>query len=268
MSRPMVKYPINHHLAQILERAFVAGAVATRSVSLEMSLFNGDEPESPTDWPNWSRFGDSWSARFTGHFRDYEGQVSYAKVASPEQPTGGGLNAQKISTSLRYEAGKRYAMIEWARTREYDGNLTAFILYSALAEGRFTGFGSEFSVRGEVTDRPEEERSLNVFRTPRPHSDLSVLGRTRWESFAANASRPLLRDKVKPFVEVGLQHPHSLVKNSAFDPESFYGAKWLWSFSAGVRLSVGMQHTRMGRYGAAVFHSMDHDHDMMDMEGM
>jgi hypothetical protein len=266
MSRPFVKYPVNHHLSQILERALLSAAGSSGPLTIEVSLFNGDEPESPTDHPDLDRFGDSYSARVTGHLRDFEAQASFAKVASPEQPRGGGLDAQKINTSLRYDKGGSYGLVEWARTREHDGNLTAFILYSFLAEGTLTRRAVAVSLRGEVTDRPEEERTLNVFRTPRPHSDLSILGRTRWESITANATRSFARGRISPFVEVAAQHPHSLVNNSAFDPAQFYGASWLWSFSAGVRLEVGMQHRRMGRYGAAVFHSMDHD--MMDMEGM
>ena len=266
MSRPFVKYPINHHLSQILERAIVAGAVSSGPLVVEASLFNGDEPESPTDYPNWSRFGDSWSARATGRSKGIEAQISYAKVASPEEPSGGGLDTRKINTSLRYEAGDKYGLTEWARTREYDRNATAFILYSFLAEGALTRSRNVYSLRGEVTDRPEEERTTNLFRTPRPHSDLSILGRTRWFGLTAGASTSFARKRIKPFLEVAVHRPSSLVKNSAFDPEQFYGANWLWSFSAGVRLGVGMLHQRMGRYGAAVFQSMGHD--MMDMEGM
>lgn len=266
MSRPLVKYPVNHHLAQVIERALVSGAASSGPIVVEAALFNGDEPESPTDFPNWSRFGDSWASRLTGRMNGYEGQVSFAKVASPEQPNGGGLNAQKLSTSLRFEDARSYALVEFARTREYVNENTAFILYSILAEGKLTRGVSELSLRAERTDRPEEERSANLFRTPRPHSDLSILGRTRWNVLSLNAARSFAKGKMNPFLEIATQHPTSLGSNLGFNPESFYGAKWLWSFSAGVRLGLGMQHMRMGRYGVAVFNSMDHD--MMDMEGM
>jgi hypothetical protein len=192
--------------------------------------------------------------------------VSFAKVLSPEQPNGGGLDAQKLSTSVRFEAPRSYALFEFARTREYSNENTAFVLYSILAEGTLTRRDLQLNLRAERSDRPEEERSANLFRTPRPHSDLSILGRTRWNVLTVNATRPFAKGKLNPFLEIATQHPTSLGSNLGFDPRSFYGAKWLWSFSAGVRLGIGMQHMRMGRYGVAVFNSMDHD--MMDMEGM
>src|SRR6185503_10176082 len=65
MSRPALRYPVNHHISQILERALFTGSVAAGPVGLELATFNGDEPERPSQWPNFKRFGDSWSARVT-----------------------------------------------------------------------------------------------------------------------------------------------------------------------------------------------------------
>ncbi|HZI74571.1 MAG TPA: hypothetical protein VFD73_11255, partial [Gemmatimonadales bacterium] len=57
MSRPALRYPVNHHLAQILERAVAILGVRAGPVLLEGGLFNGDEPERPSQWPKISRFG-------------------------------------------------------------------------------------------------------------------------------------------------------------------------------------------------------------------
>ena len=65
MSRPIFRYPVNHHLAQILERAVAIGGIRAGPLLAEAGLFNGDEPERPGQWPRISRFGDSWSARLT-----------------------------------------------------------------------------------------------------------------------------------------------------------------------------------------------------------
>lgn len=66
MSRPVIAFPINHHWAQVLERAVAMVGVRTGPVLLEGALFNGDEPENPRQWPRVAaRFGDSWSARIT-----------------------------------------------------------------------------------------------------------------------------------------------------------------------------------------------------------
>lgn len=65
MSRPVVRFPVNHHLSQVLERAVALAGVRAGPVTVEGSLFNGDEPASPGSWPAWDRFGDSWAARLT-----------------------------------------------------------------------------------------------------------------------------------------------------------------------------------------------------------
>jgi hypothetical protein len=81
MMRPFVKYPVNHHHAQILERVLVMGALqfarGNRSITLEQGWFNGDEPVGPFTGPQWSRVGDSRSTRLTvAPFRALEAQAS------------------------------------------------------------------------------------------------------------------------------------------------------------------------------------------------
>jgi len=89
MARPFEKYPINHHLAQILERAIAIGAVRAGPWILEGGAFNGDEPTGPGDTPNRNRYWDSWSGRVTFlPWRQAELQTSYARVKSPENPDG------------------------------------------------------------------------------------------------------------------------------------------------------------------------------------
>jgi hypothetical protein len=121
MSRPVLRYPVNHHLAQVLERAVVIGAVNYGPVSAEVGLFNGDEPEQPDQWPLMKRFGDSWSARLTGRpIGGVELQASRADVHSPENRAGAGPDQEKWSVSGRWVgpvAGHPvYGLVEWART--------------------------------------------------------------------------------------------------------------------------------------------------------
>jgi len=276
MTRPFVKYPVNHHLAQLLERALASVAVSSGHFVVEAATFNGDEPESAFDMPNRDRFADSWSARVTARASGFEAQSSVASVTSPEQPHGGGLDHQKLSASLRYERDGRYALAEWARTEERDRDVTAFTFTSFLAEGSVTRRRLTLGARVERTERPEEERALNVFRTPRPHSDLSIIGRTRWDNISAVGAvslPPYRRMSVAPFVEVSTQRPRSLTSPAVFEPREFYGAARLWSFSMGARVGIGMHHSRMGRYGVATAPApaatMDMGHDMhhdMEME--
>src|SRR5258708_37841391 len=63
MMRPIVKFPLNHHLAQILERGVIVDAVRGGPVMAEASSFGGDGPTSPSSAPAARRLGDSWSLR-------------------------------------------------------------------------------------------------------------------------------------------------------------------------------------------------------------
>lgn len=256
MSRPFVKYPVNHHLAQILERALISVAGASGPLGLEVAAFNGDEPESPSDMPNSGRLFDSWAARLTSrNSTGLEVQASAAHVVSPEFPLEGGLDHRKFSFSIRHETQRSYLLAEVART--FEGNASnhdAFTFPSLLAEMTLTRRRSSISFRAERSERPEEERLLNAFRTQRPHSDLSILGRTRWNVLsvaAATSVSGIRRGNIAPFAEVSMQQPSPAVRPTAFEPREFYGAKRLWSFSAGLRMGVGMKHGRMGRYGVA-----------------
>jgi len=269
MSRPFVKYPVNHHLAQLLERALVIGAAAGGPIVIEGAVFNGDEPTGPYDQPNYDRFGDSWSTRATVRARGLELQTSYATVKSPEHASGGGLDNRKLSASARYESNGRYALAEWARTKEGEGSNTSFTFRSMLAEGSIDAGRFTFAARAERSERPEHERGLNAFRTPQPHSDLSIIGRTRWDILTASiaAQLPSYRKlRFSSFVEVSTQHPKSLTTPAVFIPAEFYGAERLWSFSFGGRIGVGMQHKRMGRYGVAVYKKMEASMAGMDMQ--
>ena len=255
MSRPFVKYPVNHHLAQLLERAMISGAASLGPLVLEAAAFNGDEPESSHDLPNYDRIGDSWSARLTARgAKGIEVQGSFASVESPEHAIGGGLNHRKLSLSARFESRGRYALAEWARSEESEGNETAFTFSSVLAEGSLDLGPATVSIRAERSERPEEERGLNPFRTSRPHSDLSIVGQTRWDIASLSLSAPLpsyRKVRFTSFVEISTQKPSSLTTPAVFEPAAFYGKERLWSFSAGARVGVGMRHGRMGRYGVA-----------------
>ena len=262
MVRPFVKYPANHHLAQVLERGIAAAALRYGPVILEASTFNGDEPTSPRDFVNWDRFADSWAMRVTVVPLDgLEISGSYAAVESPENPRGGTLDHRKGSSSVRWERGTNYGLAEWARTDEYDGTFRAFTFSSILAELglQFTPWRVAF--RAERTSRPEEERLLNPFRTPVPHADDNIIGATRWNIFTARFSRDLgTRSGVggQIFVEGQYAGVKSLHSPTLFNPSAFYGSGDLLLLSAGLRFSVGKLHRRMGRYGAAIVSNMEH----------
>ena len=261
MVRPFVKYPINHHLSQVLERVEVVGAVRYGRVIGEFATFNGDEPLAPGTVPEYKRFGDSWSTRLTVlPITGLELSGSFAKVASPEVRAGAGLDAHKTSLVARYDRqssnARIYGLAEWARTNELDSGDLVTQLSSFLAEGSLCRSGVIVAGRVERTDRPEEETSLDPFRSIRPATDLHNLGVSRWTTFTGALIAPKIGAEWisgRPFVEVERLGAAAGNPPGLFSAVARYGASHMWMLSAGVRFSVGSMHDmRMGRYGAAV----------------
>jgi hypothetical protein len=258
MMRPFAAYPVNHHLAQILERYVAIAAVRRGPVAVEGAVFNGDEPLSPGSPPDASRFGDSWAVRATVTARSFaEVEGSFASVTSPELATGGGRDQRKWSAGahLTRTAGLvRGALAEWAMTDELVGDLRTNRFTSFLAEASTGVRTVTVSGRFENTVRPEEERLLDPFRFARTPTDLGIIGITRWRTGTVAVSAPVSAGRVDaaPFLEATYARPSQEVTPSAFVPRDFYGASGIWSLSFGVRLGVGHAMHRMGRYGAAL----------------
>jgi hypothetical protein len=274
MARPFEKYPINHHLSQILERAVAIGALRSRRVILEAGLFNGDEPESPGDVPNRARYWDSWSGRVTlVPFQQGEFQTSYARVRSPENARGGGEDQHKQSASIRLEDAQHsgYGLLEWARTSDYVGSTRTLAFTSLLAETSARYGVASGALRFERTERPDEARLTNEFKTPLPANDLSITGRSRWTIITGRLAAQIAMARTlsfEPFAEVARIRFTPTLRPSGFDPEQFYGSDRIWSFSLGATLRLGMSHMRMGRYGVARTEMRGMKMDGMKMDGM
>lgn len=276
MMRPFMKYPVNHHHAQVIERGQLVGAVevarGTRRMVLEHAVFNGDEPVDPFTGPQWSRVGDSRATRLTVQPAwGIEWQASTAMVASPGIIQGGAFDHRQHSLSLRIDrpgaqGARRYALVEWARTDEMDGPRRAFRFGSVLAEGQWEHRRWRAALRGERTDRPEPERLLDPFRTPAGHIDTQIVGITRWAIVTAQLQAPPVAPwrgasaRLLPFLEVGRAVPTAQRRPAVFEPVAFYGAPGLWSLSAGVRVHVGTMRSRMGRYGVLAEPAAHHHH--------
>ena len=260
MTRPIVKYPINHHLAQILERAVTVAAVQRGPFIAEAGVFGGDEPVSPTKLPEWNRFGDSWATRLTVlPIPGAELSASFANVTSPEVRGGGGFDDRKVHVGARFDrltsVARTYALAEWARTDERTKGHTETTLFSFLGEAAVCRAGFAAAGRIERTDRTEEEQTLDPFRFPIPPSDLSSLGVSRWTTFTLSLSSPAVGTGFisgRPFVELSRVHVSPGNPPGLFSAELRYGAARMWMASAGVRLRAGATHSRMGRYGAAI----------------
>jgi hypothetical protein len=277
MSRPFVKYPINHHLSQVLERIVAVGAVRYGSIIGELAAFNGDEPVAPGTAPEFGHFGDSWAARVTLlPVSGVELSASHANVTSPELSSGGGLDQRKTALVARFErAGSddwRYAHAEYARTDDRNRGVTVSTLTTLLGEGGICRNGVLLSGRVERTGRLEEEPLLDPFRVARPATDLHNFGMSRWTTItigaaAAHFSAGPVRGQ--PFVEAAWVTASPGNPPGLFSAEVRYGTSHMTMLSAGVRLRAGMRHERMGRYGAALagpptdITGMQMDHTMM-----
>jgi hypothetical protein len=262
MSRPIVRFPVNHHLSQILERFVAIGALRWRPLVVEAGRFNGDEPENPSDAPNSRTRFNSWATRLTLRpgvqpLRGVEFQWSTARVRSPESPTGRGFDHHKRSASGRLERSfggiEVYALGEWARSDLYKSGSRAFTLTSALGEASITKGIIRVAARYEQTVRPEDERLTNAFRTIFPTAEVQILGTTRFKVATVNleARQRLWGVSTSPFVEVSFVRAHETTSPAAFVPREFYGSNGITQLSAGFRMSIGMTHARMGRYGIA-----------------
>jgi hypothetical protein len=256
MSRPFVRFPVNHHLAQIVERAEIATGWRLGVVGLEGAVFNGDEPEHPGQWPSMGRLADSWATRVTlWPLRGLELQGSFASVNSPEHRPGAGLDQAKWSASARMQrvAGRTgiYGLAEWARTEEGDN---AFVFASVLAEASVLAGRHRIGYRVERTGRPEEERYFdNLYRSPRPLLDNSIVGQTRWTLHTINYALQLAlahgKLGVQPFVELTFGQV-SDVGTGLFQAAALYGTDDVRGLTVGMRLDFGGAMGRMGRYGA------------------
>jgi hypothetical protein len=266
MMRPFVKFPVNHHLGQILERLVAAVGARAGPVMVEAALFSGAEPFEPTDWGSLDRFGDSWAVRATGvPLPGTELQVSLARVDSPEMPRGEGWDQRKWSASARWQrplgAGSLYALAEWKRTTVVDDGNDIFSIGSILAEAELERAGWRPALRFERTHRPEEERSFDPFRSPWPHADARVLGITRWTILGMRVQRDAAAGPLRlaPFVEASYARV-SETAGGPFDPGVFYGGRGIWTVNLGVRAGAGTHRPRMGRYGVAAVPATDHTH--------
>lgn len=258
MSRPFVRFPSNHHLAQVPERLIGIAAVAAGRITMEGGLFNGDEPFETTALGSLDRFGDSWATRLTVRpVASVEMQGSYAAVTSPETPFTGGVDQRKWSASARVEQmlgpAHTYVLAEWARTGEYDDGAWLYGFRAWLLELSAARDGWLAALRYEDATRPEEERLASSFRTVRAHNDLHLLGITRWRTAAVHLEYTVKTRALSfvPFTEVGVSRVDDTA-GGLVEPEAFFGDDLITTLSAGVRIGAGHTHERMGRYGSAL----------------
>lgn len=253
MSRPVLKYPTNHHLSQILERWTVNAAWVHRSGwGLEGAVFGGNEPKDAYDVSNIESFGNSWSGRLSRRVGTaWEGSVSYARVI--EEHGAGDETTALANAALRYagNAGTSllYALLE-ASVSDPEGGDDGF--WSILGEAQLSRAGHQPYARVEYATRPEYHRSgaPGTEEFFRYDHDTHADGATRWViSTLGYGYVPQGDGRIssRPFVEV--QHHYVSAEHGALDPKALFGKRSFWSVSAGFRVFVGGGPMRMGTYG-------------------
>ena len=258
MSRPVIKYPTNHHLSQILERWTLNAVYTTPLWAFELGMFGGNEPSGPWDFSNIEGFGNSWSARVSRHFGvgsmhiwTWEVAASFARVKEQHDSPAPDRVTRLFNGMLRHESGyglgHLYALIEgsWSDPDHGAG------VFSVLGEASLHRGIHKPYARVEYASRPEYARNgapdtRGFFRYDH---DAEPIGATRWLSLVAGygISASPLPYSARPYLEAQW-HTVSADRGS-ITAESLFGRSSFFSLSAGVRVFLGGDPMRMGSYG-------------------
>jgi hypothetical protein len=252
MSRPVAKYPTNHHLSQVLERYLVSVAWLRSGLSVEAGIFDGTEPMGAYDFDNFRHFPNSWSARLTGRFggvqAPWELSVSYAHVVEvhhdEDRPT------RLVNAYARHDAaygfGRLYALVEASRSDPDEGDgYFAIVGETQLTRGRHQPYA-----RVELATRPEYAREAadgdGFFRYDH---DAHAVGATRWviTSLGYGFTATQLPFSLRPFVEV--QYHNAANERGDVAASELFGTNDFFSLTAGARVFLGGGPMRMGSYG-------------------
>jgi hypothetical protein len=195
MSRPVIKYPTNHHLSQILERFTVNAVYSHPSWSFEVGVFGGNEPTNVWDFSNIEGFANSFSPRVGKHFGSelmgtwpFELTGSFGYVKEEHQEGEPAALTRLYNVALRHEddhgSGRMYALIEgsWSDLEDGDG------YFSILGEGSITRGLHKPYARIEYATRPEFVRQD---RRARPGFSATTTTQSRLAHALAHASRRL-----------------------------------------------------------------------------
>ena len=256
MMRPVVKYPTNHHLSQILERWTVNGVFLSNSWSVEAGWFGGNEPTGPYDFSNIESFGNSWSARVTRRFGvpdmgawPWELSLSYGDVT--ETHDEGAERTRLYNIAFRHERnhpfGRLYTLFEASRNAPEHHDY----FYSLNAEASLASGPHKPYARVELATRPEYHRegdpdSNDFFRY---HHDEDPIGSTRWLTVTGGYGVTVtsLPFSARPYIEA--QWNRVSAHRGGIEPTELFGRSNFLSLSAGFRIFLGGEPMRMGTYG-------------------
>jgi hypothetical protein len=256
MMRPVMKYPTNHHLSQILERWTVSTALTAGRWSVEAGVFGGNEPTSPSDLSNIESFGNSFSGRVTHRFGTgvmgawpWEIASSFGRVKEEHEDETTITNLYNVA--VRHEGDHNgthlYSLIEASLSDPNHGR--GYV--SVLAEGSLQKGRHKPYARVEFATRPEYARAgaPNTDDFFRYDHDAHPIGSTRWLILSAGYGVTIstLPFGVRPFVEGQFHHVSN--NSGPILPSLQYGRTSFWTLSTGFRVFLGGDPMRMGAYG-------------------
>jgi hypothetical protein len=255
MSRPVAKYPTNHHLSQILERWTLNAQWVGGPWSVEAGLFGGDEPDGPWDFGNLTSFGNSFSGRVirrfggTGTTAPWELSASFGSVGESHEGTT--ERTRLYNASIRHSGahsfGGIYAMAEASLSDPEHGDG----FYSLLGETQVRVARHRPYARLEIATRPEYVRLGEVGTDEwfRYDHDGEPIGASRWVIGSLGYEYDLSGGGVatRPFIEA--QYNRVTTQRGAA-PTVLLEPGRFWTVSAGFRLFFGGGPMRMGSYGA------------------
>ncbi len=256
MSRPVLKYPTNHHLSQALERWTLNGVAQVGQWSVEAAVFGGAEPTGPYDFSNIESFADSWSARVTRRFGSedmgswpWELSLSHASIVEHHEEESATTNLYNAAVRHEDKHGKTrmYALLEASLSdpEHFDG------FFSVLAEGSMEAGRHKPYARVEYARRPEFERlgPIGTKEYFRYDHEEEPIGATRWLIITGGYGFTLVgkATSLRPYVEA--QYQHVRADRGGIEPQQLFGRNSFFGLSIGTRVFLGGEAMRMGAYG-------------------
>lgn len=258
MARPVVKFPTNHHLSQILERFTTNVAWLRGGWGIEGAVFGGSEPEGAHDYRNIESYGDSWAARLSRRFGGFgpgaawEFTASYAEVQEEHHGVKETTRLGNVGVrhAAAYDFGSLYWLVEGSRSRAPSGDGYSSVL-GEIQAGLGASRRHQPYARVEYASRPEYARA-GAPGTPgffRYDHGAHAIGATRWLIATVGYGVALDRGplSVRPYVELQQHEVRGL--RGGVTPESLFGGRGFWSLSTGARIFFGGGPMRMGSYG-------------------
>ena len=210
MSRPFVRFPVNHHLAQIVERAEIATGWRLgigRARGRRLQRRRAGEPGPVAEHEPLRRFlgraGDLWPVR------GLEVQGSHRLGSFAGAPPGSRARpgeVERVGAACSDWWDARRSMACWngpAPRRATTRSCSPRCWRKDRSSPAGTESGTGSSAPG---DRKRSGYFDNLFRSPRPLLDNSIVGQTRWTlhtiNYALQLSLAQGRFGVQPFVEV------------------------------------------------------------------